>query len=51
MEKFIKEHLQDRDKEKEERQNINEFIKQHDVESVLGLYNNSLKYLYKFYAS
>jgi hypothetical protein len=50
MESYIKEHHEDRKKEEEERKQINEFLHQHDVESVFGLYNNSLGYFFKFYA-
>ena len=51
MENFIREHQQDRHKEEEERRGINDFIHQHDVESTFGLYDKSLHYMYKFYAS
>lgn len=51
MEGFIKEHQQDKEKEKEERKSINDFLNQHDVESVFALYDKSLHYMYKFYSS
>lgn len=51
MENFIKENQQDRVREQEDRKQINEFIKQPDVENVFSLFDKSLKQMYKFYAS
>lgn len=51
MENYIKEHQQDKEKEKEERNSINDFLHQSDVESVFAQYDKSLHYMYKFYAS
>lgn len=51
METFIKESQQDRIKEHEERLQINEFIKQQDVENIFALYEKSLRHMFKFYAS
>ena len=51
MEQFIMDSKQDRDKEKVERQQINEFLRQTDVESVFALYDKQLRQMYKFYAS
>ena len=51
MESFISESKQDRMKVEEERQQINEFLKQQDVENVFALYEKALKHMFKFYSS
>ena len=51
MEDYIKESVQDREKEKEERRSIQDFIKQPDVAKVFEVYDRSLFHMFKFYAS
>ena len=51
MEDFIKESVHDRDKEKEDRKAIHEFIKQPDVNRVFSTYDRSLYHMFKFYSS
>ena len=52
MEQFMREHHEDRGKEQEERRQINEFLKQPEVEEVLDQkYERALRHMYKFYAS
>ena len=51
MEQFIKDNQQEKGKEHEERKQIDEFMKQGDVEGIFALYDKQLRQMYKFYAS
>ena len=51
MNEFIKESKPDREQEKKERNDINNFVKTPDVQRVLENYHKQLAVMYKFYAS
>ena len=51
MELFITDNKQDREAEKEDRKEINDFLATPDVENIFGLYDKSLISMHKFYAS
>jgi hypothetical protein len=51
MSKYIKETKPDRDQEKQERKDVQEFLSRPDVDAVFKAYEKPLSILYKFYAS